>query len=298
MNVKGLIAAVTLSFLCFSSSLYAEQVEIPEGTRVQVRLEADLLSSRVDEGSRVDFVVARPVIIRGLVAIPAGAVAWGAVQSVKKDKFIKFDIEGVRLPDLTNLKLRTIPEKSKNPGKDLIKVDTQLGDTAGAPKGDEFTAYVDSDTTVEARAALAPASAPAAKPTPVPVQVARPPVSTPATTPAAAASPPAPTAPPAPPAPPPARTTVAPAVQPSSTPAVPTVSTGEPITVECFTDPTDADILIDGDFYGTTPSILKVPPGTHRLEFRLEGYKTYSESLNLGPGASLRTIRSSLQKKE
>lgn len=292
MKVKGSIAGVTLSFLCLSSLLYAEQVEIPEGTRVQVRLEADLLSSQVDEGSRVDFVVARPVMIQGLVAIPAGAVAWGAVQSVKKDKFIKFDIEGVRLPNLATVKLRSIREKSKNPAKDLVKVETELGDTVGAPKGNEFTAYVDKDVTVEASTATAPASPPAVQPTPAPTAPARVLAAPPAvSTPAAPTPTPAPAAQSAP-------TTLAPAARPAPTPAAPVVATGELITVECFSDPSDAEILIDGDFYGTTPSILKMLPGTHRLEFRLEGYKTYSVPLNLEPGASLRTIRGSLQKKE
>lgn len=280
MKLKGSIAGATLSFLCLSSLLYAEQVRIPEGTRVQVRLQADLLSSQVDEASRVDFVVARPVMIRGLVVIPAGAVAWGAVQSVKKDKWVKFDIEGVRLPDLTRVTLRTKPDKS-----DVIKVDSQLEDTAGAPEGTEFTAYVDKDVTVEASTAPAPASTPAVNPTPVPVQVAPPAVLTPVTpTPGPAAQS--------------APTTPAPAPRPAPTPAAPVVATGELITVECFSDPSDADILIDGDFYGTTPSILKLPPGTHQLEFRLEGYKTYSEPLNLHSGAPLSTIRRPLEKKQ
>lgn len=68
--------------------------------------------------------------------------------------------------------------------------------------------------------------------------------------------------------------------------------------MECFSDPLGADILIDGEFYGNTPSILKVALGNHRLEFQLAGYKTHSESLNLTPGTRFRTIRASLEKKE
>jgi hypothetical protein len=269
MKLKGSIAGVTLSFLCLSSILYAERVQIPEGTRVEVRLQADLLSNKVSEGDAVYFEVSQPVMIGGLVAIPAGAVAWGAVQSVKQDKYVKFDIASVRLPDLAIIKLRSKPEKSKNPAKDLIKVDSELRDTVGAPKGNEFTAYVDQDTLVEASAAALPASAPAANPTPAPVQVA-----------------------------PPAVTTPAPATRPAPAPAAPAVATGELITVDCSSDPEGADILIDGDFYGTTPSLLKLPPGTHQLEFRLESYKTHSESLNLQSGAGLQTIRRPLEKKE
>jgi len=68
--------------------------------------------------------------------------------------------------------------------------------------------------------------------------------------------------------------------------------------VECFSDPSAADILIDGDFYGNTPSILKVPVGKHELEIQLSGYKTYSIPLILEPGTGIRTIRASLEQKE
>jgi hypothetical protein len=72
----------------------------------------------------------------------------------------------------------------------------------------------------------------------------------------------------------------------------------ERIKVECFSDPSDADILIDGEFYGNTPSILKVPVGKHQLEIQHSGYKTYALSLSLEPGMEPRTIRASLEPKE
>jgi hypothetical protein len=68
--------------------------------------------------------------------------------------------------------------------------------------------------------------------------------------------------------------------------------------VECFSDPSAADILIDGEFYGNTPSILKVPVGKHELEIQLSGYKTYSIPLILQSGTGIRTIRASLEPKE
>jgi hypothetical protein len=68
--------------------------------------------------------------------------------------------------------------------------------------------------------------------------------------------------------------------------------------VECFSDPSAADILIDGEFYGNTPSILKVPVGKHELEIQLSGYKTYAIPLILEPGTGIRTIRASLEQKE
>ena len=88
---------------------------------------------------------------------------------------------------------------------------------------------------------------------------------------------------------------VAPAAAPVAHPA-PAAQPGEYITVECFSDPTGADILIDDEFHGSTPSILKLLPGNHQIEFRLMGYKAHSQPLNLTLGTGLRTVRMTLEK--
>jgi hypothetical protein len=68
--------------------------------------------------------------------------------------------------------------------------------------------------------------------------------------------------------------------------------------VGCFSTPAAADILIDGECYGSTPSILKVPVGKHYLEIQLSGYRTYSIQLILEPGTGDRTIRTNLEERE
>ena len=295
MKFKGSMVGIVFCFICFTGVLYAERVVIPEGTRVEVRLKADLLSTQVHEGSPVYFEVGRPVIVRGIVAVPVGAVVWGAVQTVKEDKLIKFDIEGLRLPDLTTINLRCTREKSKKASKDELKIDSELGDTVGAAKGTEFTAYIDEAVSVEGAGAATP-SAPSPVATPRPSAPAPAPaeVAPPATTPVAvapAAPTPTPTQQPiapAPPTPQPAPQTIAPT---SGAPA-------EPVTLNCFSDPSGADIVIDEDFRGTTPSILKIPPGKHRLEYQLSGYTMFSRDLDLKSGMGVQTIRATLQKKE
>ena len=62
--------------------------------------------------------------------------------------------------------------------------------------------------------------------------------------------------------------------------------------------PSGADILIDGDFYGNTPSILKLPAGKHRLRLILAEYAPSSQELDLEAAAAIRTIRVELQKNE
>jgi hypothetical protein len=70
------------------------------------------------------------------------------------------------------------------------------------------------------------------------------------------------------------------------------------VTVECFSVPSGADILIDGDFYGNTPSILKLPAGKHRLRFILVGYAPSWQELDLTTATAIRTIRVELENKE
>jgi len=298
---------------CAGGMAQAQTARLADGTAVRVRLTSDLVSSQAVVGARVDMETAEPVTLQGVVVIPQGSVAWGAVQEAKKGKTLRFDVEGVRLPNQEIVKLRCSAHKTTNAGKDEIKVETQASGDLGAAKGSEFTAYLDQDLNVDLAGAPAapaqppPVAAPAAQPQPVtPAPTA---VSEPTPAPAAVAPTPAPAAvapptpqpetPPAPPtsvaATPVVSAPVAPAAAPLGHPA-PTAQPGEYITVECFSDPTGADIMIDEEFHGSKPSILKLLPGNHQIEFRLMGYKAHSQPLNLSPGTGLRTVRMTLEK--
>jgi hypothetical protein len=303
VKVEHSIVMVLVCMLIPSCLAFGQRVRLPEGTPVQVRLKADLTSDQVEEGARVDFEVARPVLIQGIAVIPVGAVSWGAVQSVKKGKFIKFDIEGLRLPDLTDVKLRTVGGKTKNPAQDQIKLDGSFRGGVGAPKGTEYTAYVSEDREVAVAVqpsipALAPTPTAAATTPPTPATTTRPaPAQVVAPTPSTATPAvayPRPAAQPA--VTTPAASATSPAISPGQSPTP--LANVERARVECFSDPSAADILIDGEFYGNTPSILKVPVGRHELEIQLSGYKTYSIPLILEPGTGIRTIRASLEQKE
>ena len=318
-----ILSVVAMIFACLAR---AASVQVPDGTPVPLRLKAELSSSRAEVGQRVDFTVAHAVSVGGVVAIPEGSVAWGAVQSVKRDKEIKFDIVGLRLPNLREVKLRSVRQKTSNPGKDQIKLETRLDDTVGATVGTEFTAYVDENVEVEgmgAAAALPPAlsvatrpaevkpaaqppvravAAPAASAPAVPTPQIAPRQSAPTSTVAPASRPSAPssaavtavqkTQPPAP------APNITPTTQPAAPTAQETAEVVDRVTVECFSDPSGAEIVLDDEYYGNTPSILKLLPATRRLEFKMPGYKTYSQTLDLSQGGTFRTVRGSLEKKE
>ncbi len=280
---------------CACITAQAQTVHVAEGTQVRVRLAADLLSSQATVGATVMMEISQPVISQGVIVIPAGSMAWGAVQEAKKGKVLNFDVEGLRLPNQNVVKLRVSPHKTTNAGKDEIKVDTQVGGDLGVEKGTEYTAYLDQDIDV--------AGAPSAPPTPAaaPPVAPQPAVPVPAPTPApaqvaATPSSPQPQTPPASPGPVP----VASPIQASpATPAVHPAPIAQPveyITVECFSDPLGADVMIDDEYHGSTPSILKLLPGNHRIEYRLMGYKPYSQPLTLKSGDSLTTVRVTLDK--
>lgn len=92
-----------------------------------------------------------------------------------------------------------------------------------------------------------------------------------------------------------AQTAPSPATTP---PRAPQIIPGEPVTVEVFSEPIGADIMLDGDFVGNTPSILKVRPGTRYLNLLLPGFKPWEQPLALEPGGKLTTIRPTLEKIE
>ena len=287
MKLWQAVVAWGLVVGCTGSIVPAQAARLADGTAVHVRLTADLVSARATVGARVDLEIAQPVTLQGVVVIPPGSVAWGAVQVVKQGKTLHFDIEGVRLPNQQVVKLRVSPQKTANAGKDEIKIETQAGGDLGAAKGSEFTAYLDQDVNVEG------AEAPTTPPQPTPAVASAPTPGAPPT--------PQPETPSAPPAP--VAVAASPVVSPPVAPPSPPVAhpaaaaqSADLITVECFSDPTGADIIIDEEFHGSTPSILKLAPGNHQIAFRLMGYHPHTQPLNLAAGTGLRTVRMTLEK--
>ena len=247
----GVCLAVALTSLFVAGgALRAEHVTLKEGTLVSVRLQADLLSDRAQEGARVDFVVSKPVEVEGLTVIPEGSIGWGTVQGARKNKFVRFTIQGIRLASFQQIKLRAVREKTDNPDKDLIRIESKLASGVGAKEGTEFMAYVAEDMDVEVATPEAVRTAPEAA-----VSIS--------------------------------------AQQPTTARGL---SSTDLATVEFFSEPMGADILINGDYVGNSPSILKVMPGKHMLTFQLNGYKTVSQPLDLTSAAQLKTIRISLDK--
>ena len=293
--------------VCAGSVGRARAAKLPEGTAVRVRLTANLVSSQATVGGRVDLEISQPVTLQGTVAIPAGAVAWGAVQVVKKGKSVYFDIEGVRLPNQQIVRLRCSAHKTNLAAKDQIKVEASVAGDAGAPKGTEFTAYLDQDLDVPGVPSAPAPAPPAVTPAPAASVAPAPKPSTPPAAPATASTAvvtPASAPQPATPAPTPAVTPAPvaaaptpPAPQPQTAPKpapAPPVPSGEYVRVNFVSDPDYAEIYIDEEYHGNTPAILKLPPGKHQVEFRIMGYKAQTQTLDLTSGGGFRDVRMTL----
>ena len=125
---------------------------------------------------------------------------------------------------------------------------------------------------------------------------AAPPV--PATPPAA----PQPAAVPAPPAPPaPSQPAATPAMAASATvlPAPPALAApctaGDLATaVQFLSTPTNADISIDGAYAGSTPSTIRLSPGTHTIRITRAGFQPWVRQIAIGP-AETRTVAAGLE---
>jgi len=58
-------------------------------------------------------------------------------------------------------------------------------------------------------------------------------------------------------------------------------------TVALQSDPSAAEIYLDGQLVGSTPSTLQVPSGNHQLALRLSGFQDWTRDLRILPGSQI-----------
>jgi hypothetical protein len=70
-----------------------------------------------------------------------------------------------------------------------------------------------------------------------------------------------------------------------------------PVIIKVKSDPPGASVSVDGVAQmGTTPTDVKVPPGSHKVRVTSPGYDAYEKEITLDPGASDTTIDALLLK--
>jgi len=248
---------------------------LEDGTAVTLRLGRSLSSADAHDGDRVDFEVAEEISVNRIVVIPKDSPASGTVIEAHKKRRMgragKLDvtIDSVQLVDGEKATLRAVKESQGGSHTGIMAggmVATSLivwpaapvfllmhGKDVTIPKGTEVTAYVSGDVKLDP-AKFQPASlVPAATPAPTTQQV---PPSSPAATPNAGPT--------------------------DTTPVSP--DQGATAELEVSSTPDGADIEIDGNFVGSTPSTVGVVAGPHQLSVNKAGFKPWERKITVSSG--------------
>lgn len=164
MNIFRLFLSIfIMSSLCFGQ---ADQITIPEGTMIRVRLEQDLSSATAQEGQSVQLSVIDAIKIGETEAIAQGANVSGLVILAQEKRRmgrtgkIDFSIDRVMAVDKTNIPLRYTSNKKEGGSKAVSTgvitagvavlffpaaplVLLRKGKDATIPRGMTFTVFTD-----------------------------------------------------------------------------------------------------------------------------------------------------------
>ena len=248
---------------------------LEDGTAVTLRLGRSLSSADAHAGDRVDFEVAEEISVNRIVVIPKDSPASGTVITAQKKRRMgragKLDvtIDSVQLVDGEKATLRAVKESQGGSHTGIMAggmVATSLivwpaapvfllmhGKDVTIPKGTEVTAYISGDVKLDPAKFQPAPLVPSVPPVPTTQQV---PSSTPASTPNGGPTGTAPVSP----------------------------DQGAAAELEVSSTPDGADIEIDGNFVGSTPSTLGVAAGPHQLSVKKAGFKTWERKITVSSG--------------
>src|SRR5580700_2256606 len=248
---------------------------LEDGTAVTLRLGRSLSSADAHAGDRVDFEVAEEVSVNRIVVIPKDSPASGTVIEAHKKRRMgragKLDvaIDSIQLVDGEKARLRAVKESQGGSHTGIMAggmVATSLivwpaapvfllmhGKDVTIPKGTEVTAYISGDVKLDIAKFQPAPLVPAAPPVPTTQQV---PSSSPAATPDGG---------------------------PTGTAPV-SLDQAVGAQLEVSSTPDGADIEIDGNFVGSTPSLVGVSAGPHQLSVRKAGFKPWERKITVSSG--------------
>ena len=277
MNLKHMLIMPVLA------TIASAQVVIPDGTKMRLRLDQTLSSATADEGQTVELSVAEAVTVDGVTVVQEGSRATGTVVLAQEKRRmgragkLDFSVDRVRGVNGQWLPVRyTLTKKqgdSKAVSTGVITAGVAVVFWPAAPfvlmrhgkdttinKGVSFDVFVDGNHTVNAGPALPPASVAAAPPQYQPVR------------PAAGVNP-------------------APAVVMASAPIAPAptpapVNPADQASLAITSNDPGADIEINGNFVGSTPTAVKVAPGQYTVAVR-RGTQVWQRVLQVNAGSSV-----------
>jgi hypothetical protein len=256
-----MIRNIVLAGICMSATAVA-QVVVPDGTKVRVRLDQTLSSATAEEGQTVELSVADAIQVDGNAVVAEGARASGTVVLAQEKRRmgragkLDFSVDRIRavngqwLPVRYTLTKKTGDSKAVSTG--VITAGVAIVFWPAAPfvllrKGKDTTINkgVTFDVFVDGNHTVG-----AAVP---PVQVTQ----APSVRPVAAVAP---------------------------VPAPAAATTNEMASVTVNSNEAGADIEINGNFVGSTPTTVKLAPGQYAITVR-KGAMVWQRNLQVAPGA-------------
>lgn len=243
------------------STAQTVSVTVRDGTPVRLSLQEDISSATSKVGQSIPFRVLDDVVVNNMVVIPGGSPAVGHIVTDKHKKMlgkggkVEFTLDSVTVGD-THIKVRASSAK-QGQGKTGTAVTASVllgpeflimhGKDAKVPRDTVISGYTDGDQRVQTSASAA---------------------LSPAFVPSAS-------------------------TQPASNAFVyPNLasqgaSAELPSEVTFKSIPAGAEIAIDGEFMGDTPSTVKVGAGHHNIVVTKTGFKTWQRTLNVSPGSAI-----------
>jgi PEGA domain len=240
---------------------------LEDGTPVRLRLTRTLSSADCRAGDRIDFEVVEPVILDGVTVVPQGAIAWGTVTEAEHKKRmgrggkLAVMVNSVKLANSEKARLRAVREAQGGGHKAVMggaMVGTAIvfwpvapvfllmhGKDVKIPKGTEITAYVNGDTVFPVAGTPPPAPAETAAPAP--------------------------------------QVTAAP--EPSSADTAPPGDDAAAAQLTLTSTPDGAEVEVDGEFVGSTPSTIPIATGEHTVRVSKRGFRPYEKRLRIVGGA-------------
>ncbi|HEV2178221.1 MAG TPA: PEGA domain-containing protein [Terriglobia bacterium] len=255
----------------------ARTLKLTDGTPVRISLEDNLSSKTNKAGDPVHFKVWETVKVGEVIVIPAGAPAVGHVFDVGRRGFVGrsgklgFSADSVKIPGGATIKLRGSPDlKGGSNGAVTAAATAVYGPGAlfmrgwdlDLRTGTRLNAYVDGDTEITVTGPAAAAGAGPESPTPAP-----------RTSPTLERRP-------APPS--------------VKRPEAATPSAGAS-TVVVKSTPSGADIAVDNNYVGSTPSTFKLPPGEHVIAIAKPGFLEWQRHVTITAGGDI-TVDATLTK--
>jgi hypothetical protein len=276
LATAALLSALLVSLTSAARDLSPRLVNLPDGTPVRLALDESLSSATSQVGDQIHFAVTEDVRANGAIVIPQSTEAVGHVVEAEPKKRLgrggklNFSVDYIKLVSGMNVKVRASATREGKDKTGKVIVGTVLvsplfllmhGKDVNIPQGTTFTAYVDGDANLTA------ASAPG-------FSAAQLSGSSPGFRSAAAAG---------------ALESIPDSAEAQAALAV------DPATVILKSEPAGADITLDGNYVGSTPSSLRINPGQHSLTISKSGFQTWQRNLNVTAGGSI-TIDPTLER--